>query len=128
MLIDTGSSNTWVGAGKAYVRTETSQATANLVVSDVCSFTSYTYLSDNVQEVTYGSGFVFGKQGHVQETHGHVLTWIIGEAFSDTVTVADGLAIENQVIGSALDSSGFDGVDGIIGYAVFLRTSVLYLH
>ncbi|EIW52039.1 acid protease [Trametes versicolor FP-101664 SS1] len=82
LLIDTGSSNTWVGAGKAYVRTETSQATANLL------------------EVTYGSGFVFGKQG---------------EAFSDTVTVADGLAIENQVIGSALTSQGFDGVDGIIG-------------
>lgn len=128
MLIDTGSSNTWVGAGKAYVRTETSQATANLLVSDVYSLTSHRYLSDNMQEVTYGSGFVFGKQGHVQEIRGHVLTWIIGEAFSDTVTVADGLAIENQVIGSALTSQGFDGVDGIIGYAVFSRKFALYLH
>lgn len=53
---------------------------------------------------------------------------ITGEAFSDTVTVADGLAIENQVIGSALDSSGFDGVDGIIGFVVFLQTFVIYLH
>ncbi|KAI0634433.1 acid protease [Trametes polyzona] len=79
LLIDTGSSNTWVGAGKPYVRTETSQSTLDLV------------------EVTYGSGFVFG------------------ELFSDTVTLADGLAVTNQMIGSALDSEGFDGVDGIIG-------------
>jgi cathepsin E len=33
LLIDTGSSNTWVGAGKAYVKTSTSVQTANRVVS-----------------------------------------------------------------------------------------------
>ena len=32
LLIDTGSSNTWVGAGKAYVKTGTSVQTANRVV------------------------------------------------------------------------------------------------
>ncbi|KAI0819363.1 acid protease [Trametes gibbosa] len=82
LLIDTGSSNTWVGAGKAYVRTETSQATGNLV------------------EVTYGSGFVFG---------------CIGEAFTDSVTLADGFVVQDQTIGAAIDDEGFDGVDGIIG-------------
>ncbi|KAI0649649.1 acid protease [Trametes meyenii] len=44
LLIDTGSSNTWVGAGKAFVQTSTTRTTGNLV------------------QVTYGSGFVFGEQ------------------------------------------------------------------
>ncbi|KAH9848590.1 acid protease [Lenzites betulinus] len=81
LLIDTGSSNTWVGAGKAYVRTDTSKATGNLV------------------SVTYGSGFVFGR-------------W---EAFTDSVTLADGFVVQGQTIGAALEDEGFDGVDGIIG-------------
>lgn len=33
LLIDTGSSNTWVGAGKAYVKTSTSKSTGQKVVS-----------------------------------------------------------------------------------------------
>ena len=33
LLIDTGSSNTWVGAGKAYAKTKTSMQTSNNVVS-----------------------------------------------------------------------------------------------
>ncbi|KAL5501258.1 hypothetical protein ACEPAH_9645 [Sanghuangporus vaninii] len=44
LLIDTGSSNTWVGAGRAYVRTSTSEATGDLT------------------EVTYGSGFFIGTE------------------------------------------------------------------
>ncbi|TFK89413.1 acid protease [Polyporus arcularius HHB13444] len=44
LLIDTGSSNTWVGAGKPYVQTSTSIHTGNLV------------------EVVYGSGFVMGEE------------------------------------------------------------------
>ncbi|THH13076.1 hypothetical protein EW146_g7101 [Bondarzewia mesenterica] len=44
LLIDTGSSNTWVGAGKAYVRTNTSMKT-----------------SDHVS-VTYGSGTFSGTE------------------------------------------------------------------
>ncbi|EJC99400.1 family A1 protease [Fomitiporia mediterranea MF3/22] len=79
LLIDTGSSNTWVGAGKRFVETSTSQDTGDLV------------------SVQYGSGF------------------FIGEEFSDTVTLAEGLVIENQGIGDALISQGFDGVDGILG-------------
>ena len=33
LLIDTGSSNTWVGAGQPYVQTSTSQETDDTVVS-----------------------------------------------------------------------------------------------
>lgn len=33
LLVDTGSSNTWVGAGKALPITSTTKATGNLVVS-----------------------------------------------------------------------------------------------
>ncbi|KAI9070303.1 acid protease [Trametes sanguinea] len=82
LLIDTGSSNTWVGAGKAFARTNTTKDTGNLV------------------EVTYGSGFVFGTS-RVE--------------FTDQVTLAPGLVIQDQSIGAAIESQGFDGVDGIIG-------------
>ncbi|KAL5514599.1 hypothetical protein ACEPAG_1915 [Sanghuangporus baumii] len=44
LIIDTGSSNTWVGAGKSYSRTNTSRPSLQAV------------------EVTYGSGFVFGSE------------------------------------------------------------------
>ncbi|KAI0078070.1 acid protease [Panus rudis PR-1116 ss-1] len=44
LLIDTGSSNTWVGAGKAFTVTDTTQITPNLVA------------------VQYGSGFVIGQE------------------------------------------------------------------
>ncbi|KAF9486586.1 aspartic protease [Pholiota conissans] len=79
LLIDTGSSNTWVGAGKAYVKTSTSTQTSNRV------------------SVTYGSGSFSGTE------------------FTDTVTLASGLVISKQSIGVASTSTGFDGVDGILG-------------
>ena len=44
LLIDTGSSNTWVGAGKAYVKTSTSVDTGEPV------------------SVTYGSGSFSGTE------------------------------------------------------------------
>ncbi|TBU21523.1 acid protease [Dichomitus squalens] len=79
LLIDTGSSNTWVGATKQFEETSSTVNTGQLV------------------EVVYGSGFV------------------IGEEFTDTVTLAPGLAIEAQSIGVAIESSGFEGLDGILG-------------
>ncbi|KAH8109685.1 family A1 protease [Phellopilus nigrolimitatus] len=79
LLIDTGSSNTWVGAGKAFVETSTSKET------------------DNLMEVTYGSGFFLGIE------------------FTDTVTLTEDLVITGQDIGVAEFSEGFEGVDGIIG-------------
>jgi hypothetical protein len=79
LLIDTGSSNTWVGAGKKYVKTKTSKSTGATVTVD------------------YGSGSFSGKE------------------FTDTVTLSSALVISKQSIGVASTSSGFTGVDGILG-------------
>jgi cathepsin E len=79
LIVDTGSSNTWVGAGKAYVTTKTSIETNQSV------------------SVTYGSGSFSGTE------------------FLDQVTITTGLVITNQSIGVASTSTGFAGVDGIIG-------------
>jgi len=79
LIVDTGSSNTWVGATKPYVKTSTSMQTSNSVA------------------VTYGSGSFSGTE------------------FIDQVTIASGLVIPKQSIGVASTSTGFTGVDGIIG-------------
>jgi cathepsin E len=79
LLIDTGSSNTWVGATTAYKKTSTSTQTSNKV------------------SVTYGSGSFSGTE------------------FTDQVTIAPGLTIPKQSIGVASTSTGFQGVDGILG-------------
>ncbi|KAG1830699.1 aspartic peptidase domain-containing protein [Suillus subalutaceus] len=79
LIVDTGSSNTWVGAGTAYVKTSTSVDTGEPV------------------EVTYGSGSFSGTE------------------YTDTVTLGSGLTITAQSIGVAATSTGFTGVDGIIG-------------
>lgn len=42
----------------------------------------------------------------------------VGTEFTDTVTIASGLVIPKQSIGVASTSTGFSGVDGIIGYAL----------
>ncbi|KAI1786237.1 acid protease [Ganoderma leucocontextum] len=78
LIIDTGSSNTWIGADKAYVKTSTSVNTGSKV------------------SVSYGSGS------------------FSGEEYKDTVTIGS-LVIKSQGVGVASTSSGFDGVDGILG-------------
>ncbi|KIJ66218.1 hypothetical protein HYDPIDRAFT_86415 [Hydnomerulius pinastri MD-312] len=79
LIVDTGSSNTWVGAGTAYVKTSTSESTGEAVA------------------VSYGSGS------------------FSGEEYTDTVTLGSGLTITKQSIGVATTSTGFTGVDGIVG-------------
>ncbi|KAJ3477060.1 hypothetical protein NLI96_g10724 [Meripilus lineatus] len=79
LLVDTGSSNTWVGAGKAFRSTSSTSQTSDRV------------------SVTYGSGSFSGNE------------------FIDTVTLGSGLTITKQSIGVATRSTGFDGVDGILG-------------
>ncbi|KAJ7040327.1 aspartic peptidase A1 [Mycena alexandri] len=79
LIVDTGSSNTWVGATQKYVVTSTSTKTTQTV------------------SVTYGSGSFSGTE------------------FTDQVTLASGLVIPKQSIGVASRSSGFTGVDGILG-------------
>ncbi|KAM6496767.1 aspartic peptidase A1 [Amanita muscaria] len=78
LLIDTGSSNIWVGANKSYVRTSTSKVTKDSV------------------SVSYGSGKFTGTE------------------YIDTVTLGS-IVIPNQSIGVASNSSGFTGIDGILG-------------
>ncbi|KAF8497311.1 aspartic proteinase from Irpex Lacteus [Gautieria morchelliformis] len=79
LIVDTGSSNTWVGANKTYARTATSEQTINSVAVD------------------YGSGSFSGTE------------------FIDQVTLTPGLVIQSQSIGVASTSTGFAGVDGILG-------------
>ncbi|CAK5284890.1 unnamed protein product [Mycena citricolor] len=87
LIVDTGSSNTWVGATKSYVRTSTSVSTGARV------------------SVTYGSGSFSGTE------------------FTDQVTLAPGLVIAKQSIGVASTSTGFSGVDGILGIGPLDLTS-----
>ena len=96
LLIDTGSSNTWIGAGRAYTKTSTSHDTGDTVVrlSFLTLFTSYL---KGDQSVSYGSGS------------------FSGEEWTDTVNLGPGLVIEKQSIGVASSASGFSGVDGILG-------------
>ncbi|KAI0365365.1 acid protease [Pilatotrama ljubarskyi] len=87
LVVDTGSSNTWVGANKTYVQTDTSIDTGVGVTQSLLT-----------QEVSYGSG-VFR-----------------GEEFLDTLTIGD-VVIKNQSIGDAnvFAIGFFQGVDGILG-------------
>ncbi|KIP03623.1 hypothetical protein PHLGIDRAFT_233169 [Phlebiopsis gigantea 11061_1 CR5-6] len=78
LIIDTGSSNTWVGADTKYKTTSTSTKTSNSV------------------SVSYGSGSFSGTE------------------YTDEVTLGS-LVIPSQSIGVASKSSGFSGVDGILG-------------
>ncbi|KIJ40049.1 hypothetical protein M422DRAFT_257118 [Sphaerobolus stellatus SS14] len=60
LIVDTGSSNTWVGAGGAYVKTSTSTQTGNSVsVTYGSGFFSGTEFTD---QVTLASGLVITKQ------------------------------------------------------------------
>ncbi|CCM04929.1 uncharacterized protein FIBRA_07126 [Fibroporia radiculosa] len=79
LLIDTGSSNTWVGADQTYTPTSSSKSTGDTV------------------NVSYGSGSFSGTE------------------YTDTVTIAPALVIQNQSIGVASTTQGFSGVDGILG-------------
>ncbi|KAF7338863.1 Aspartic protease [Mycena sanguinolenta] len=79
LIVDTGSSNTWVGSGTRYTPGSTSTNTGK-------SFA-----------VTYGSGSVSGTE------------------FTDSVSLG-GLTVSKQSIGDGTRSSGFQGVDGIIGF------------
>ncbi|KAI8065613.1 aspartic proteinase [Gongronella butleri] len=80
LIVDTGSSNTWVGAGTKYVKSSTGTNTGKSV------------------SVSYGSGSFSGTE------------------YTDTVSLGTGFAITKQSIGVASSASGFNGVDGIIGF------------
>ncbi|KAI6015052.1 aspartic peptidase domain-containing protein [Pisolithus orientalis] len=78
LIVDTGSSNTWVGAGTSYVVTSTSVNTGEPV------------------SVHHGSSSFSGTE------------------YTDTVTLGS-LTISQQSIGVASTSTGYSGVDGVLG-------------
>lgn len=80
LLLDTGSSNTWIGANKAYQKTSTSKDTGGQFY------------------ITYGDQ-----------------SYASGEEYTDTVTLNSDLVIDSQSIGVASDSTGLDGLDGLLG-------------
>ncbi|KAG1769317.1 aspartic peptidase domain-containing protein [Suillus placidus] len=87
LIVDTGSSNTWVGATTPYVKTSTSVNTGQPV------------------SVIYGSGSFSGM----------AYNDIIRTEYTDTVTLGKGLIITKQSIGVASSSTSFTNVDGILG-------------
>jgi hypothetical protein len=113
------SSNTWVGAGKDYVKTNTSHKTTNKVVSglEFVFMRNLCVESLNQQKVRYGSGtfsgkFLLGSPIILEliNSRNH-----IGNEFTDKVTIGPGLVISNQSIGVATKANGFLGVDGLLG-------------
>ena len=95
--MDTGSSNTWIGADKKkkYQPSSSSTNTHDEVVGislDACA-PNVTMVH---QSVSYGSGF------------------FVGIEYMDTVKLG-GLRIEQQSFGVAKESESFEGVDGILG-------------
>ncbi|KAG6834414.1 hypothetical protein H0H93_009773, partial [Arthromyces matolae] len=96
LLVDTGSSNTWVGSKTPYIVTSTSLATKGKVVSTLGTPNSGSRLSV-FQSVTYGSGSFSGSE------------------YLDTVTLSPDLVLQQQSIGVASTSQGLDDNDGILG-------------
>ncbi|KAF9979932.1 hypothetical protein BGZ75_009060 [Mortierella antarctica] len=86
LIIDTGSSNTWIGANRTrpYVKTSTSYETRDAV-------------QEKKIRVEYGSGSFSGKE------------------YLDQVMLGSELVLKNQSIGVATEAEGFDNVDGILG-------------
>lgn len=65
---------------------------------------------------------MIGECDHGTHTHDGITHTQPGEQILDQVTLAPGLVIQNQSIGVAIEDAGFDGVDGIIGYATSGRS------
>lgn len=111
LLVDTGSSNTWLGAGKAYHQTSTSKSTGQTVA------------------VRYGSGNFSGEEC---EKHRLCITCnyfhlTLPDPVLDTVTLSPELVIKSQSIGVANASAGIEPFDGILGFAPLLYLSVIKL-
>jgi predicted aspartyl protease len=79
LIVDTGSSNLWVGADKKFTAGSDGSSTGKKV------------------SVSYGSGSFSGTE------------------YTDKVTFG-GLTVDKQSLGVASTSTGFSGVDGIIGF------------
>ncbi|KAI0248315.1 acid protease [Lactifluus subvellereus] len=79
LIIDTGSSNTWIGAGKPYVETNTSVKTPDSVATEASCHSRICGPNLTGQSVTYGIGSFSGTD------------------YIDTVTLAPGVAIPRHI-------------------------------
>jgi saccharopepsin len=96
LLVDTGSSNTWIGASKPYVKSSMSQDTGGTFVS-VRGF-YLLYNCNYFQGVSYAGN-----------------TQVSGEEYLDTITLNSDLVIKQQSIGVANSNAGLGDLDGILG-------------
>lgn len=67
------------------------------------------------QEISYGTGFLLGLYDATPRMAWLSYGFYTGEQVIDTVTLAPNLVIANQSLGAALETEGFDGVDGLLG-------------
>ncbi|KAJ3727352.1 family A1 protease [Lentinula guzmanii] len=88
LLVDTGSSNTWVGH-----HCKISRRQCKLYIRP----SSSSVWTDDIVIVDYGSGYFFGYE------------------YYDTVTLSNDLVITNQSIGVADFQQGFTSMDGVLG-------------
>ncbi|KZV75452.1 acid protease [Peniophora sp. CONT] len=95
VIVDTGSSNTWVGASTPYTPGDTSTNTGNAVVSTCRCRRGSSETDAGFQSVSYGSGSFSGTE------------------YTDTVTLGS-LTVTNQSIGVATQAD-FPQFDGILG-------------
>lgn len=102
LVIDTGSANTWVGAGKTYKQTSTSEATGSKVVRTGGPTPASVHLTR-----------VCCLSQHVSWTDGAL--YMTGKEYIDMVNITSDLVIKYQAIGVASDTAGFDGYDGVLG-------------
>lgn len=97
LLVDTGSSNTWIGAKAPYIQSKSSLYTGSTVW------------------VYYGSGAFAGEECEPSSAEQYVWRPIKIEADTDSVSLSNDLIVANQSIGVASLSIGFEGFDGILG-------------
>ena len=119
LIVDTASSNTWVGAITPYSRTSTSVETPDLVVSIASYVNRWTSSNQKPmdQNVTYPSININSSfTGKIDFFFFYLLYLapIPGSLYNDTVTLAPGVNASDQPIGISIASDGISR-DGVLG-------------
>ena len=112
LIIDTGSSNTWVGGNKPYKETTTSVKTSDMVVRIVSRADSQPCSIESERNIwiRFYDRLVIPRESRLPYLHLQP-----GAEYLDSVTIAPGVVISGQSIGVASNSSGFFNLDGIMG-------------
>lgn len=82
-----------------------------------------------IQSVDYGNGESFDGMYHRGNSFAlySLLKYPLGTEFNDMVSMDGGLTVFGQSIGAAIDSSGFDDSDGVLGCVIQVYGSVVLL-